>query len=683
MSSIREITVGTTARQEGNKPRGKRSEAVFGIRGLAALALLTVHVAMFSGLFGTRALGEPRPPSNFAGAFLVSGFPSFIGVFFVLPALFLYLPIAKAIIAGERRPPLVGNLARRLIRLLPAYYAMYLVVLVALNRDAITGVWYVLRPILLLQVYLPTPFRPNLMNGMEITWTVPSMVQWYLALPLIAAATHRFAARGTTPAARARRLMLPVPILIAGGLGWLFLVKAQGLDNRMVFWWPQGFAPTIGIGMALAILIALAQVSPKDTSRLLRTAAVRPNLFWAGAVLVYLVNCARPFSVIGMDAIYSVSGLLVTYLMVALFGLLTALPLVTPGARPHLCQAILAKAPVAYLGRISYGIYLWHFAVMHFYLQPRAVLDGHARPIRELYGICGFVQLESVTIAGAVVLASISYFLIERPVSAWADRRFRGDGRRAQVAGPPSYRPVPMEPSDAGSPLDRIIAVLAAASTDRDAIRSNLMDLEQSYAVRLLGDASLTGQSRSRWEAATADIAAAWELFNAYSTAVDDATQVLNGSRHPDAHALSTVADILEGSSILISGAPAPLAERHITDNGRRYLTSAAAVEEMNQLFRRVAELLTTVEDIWNDATRRLDTIRAGLSEVDAVAQAGDAALVAALAAANAELDRFLDKLTKDPISLWRRDRSDFTELDALGETLATLIARARRSTPS
>ena len=244
---------------------GDRDPAIFGIRGLAALALLTVHVAMFSGLLGTKALGTPRPPSNFLGAFFVSGLPSFIGVFFVLPALYLYLPLARAIIAGRPRPPQGATMVRRLMRLLPAYYLMYLVVLVALNRDAIDGPWYVLRPLLLLQIYSPSPFAPHFINGMEVSWTVPSMVQWYLALPLIAWASHRFAARGATPVARARRLLLPVPVLIGIGVGWLFFVKGNGWDNRMVFWWPQGFAPTIGIGLGLAVLLALSQVSPGDT----------------------------------------------------------------------------------------------------------------------------------------------------------------------------------------------------------------------------------------------------------------------------------------------------------------------------------------------------------------------------------------------------------------------------------
>ncbi|GAA2601606.1 acyltransferase [Actinomadura fulvescens] len=672
MSSSVDVTAGAgtgTAKRAG---ASNRDPAIYGIRGMAALALLTVHVAMFSGLFGTRALGEPRPPSNFVGAFFVSGLPSFIGVFFVLPALYLYLPIARAIISGRKRPPQRNAFIRRLFRLLPAYYVMYLVVLLALNRESIDGVGYVLRPILLLQVYLPNPFVPNLMNGMEITWTVPSMVQWYLALPLIAWATHGYARRGATPASRARRLMLPVPILIAAGVGWLFFVKGQGWDNRMVFWWPQGFAPTIGIGMALAILLALSQVSPKDTAGVLRVAARRPPLFWLGALAVYLVNCARPFSVIGMDAIYSTSGLLVTYLMVAMFGLLAALPLTAPGARSQATQLVLGNKVVAHLGRVSYGIYLWHFAVMHVYLQPGSVFDGNARPIRELYGTAGFIELELVTVIGAVLMATLSYYLLERPVSAWADQRFRD-----RKAGVPALERARRGVRSAGDPTaalpaaDAATAELAQAVADRDAIRSNLVDLEGSLGRQLLAGAELTGQTMRRWQTATADLTALWEMFNAYSAVVDDAAGAANGSRRPSVD----VAELLTGPSVLLTGSPAPLAQRHITDNGQARVTPSAAVEQMNRLFRRTAELVTAAECAWTEVTGHLEGITADLARVRRLSPGDDTEL----ASAEAELRRLLATLNSDPLSFWHDDRLDTEALDELRRTTAMLLARARQ----
>ncbi|GIF16426.1 acyltransferase family protein [Actinoplanes teichomyceticus] len=516
-------------------PAPARNPAVYGIRGWAALALTTVHVAMFSGLLGTRAFGEHRPPSNAIGGFLVSGMPSFIGVFFVLPALYLYLPVARSIVAGTPRPAQGPVLVRRLVRLLPAYWLMYAVVLVALNRQDVHGWWDVLRPVLLLQIYSPTPFAPHFINGMEVSWTVPSMVQWYLVLPLIAWAVRPYASRGATAAARARRLLLPVPILIAVGVAWLAVVKLNGWDNRMVFWWPQGFAPTIGIGMGLAVLLALARVSPADTPRLLRIAAAHPGWCWLAAGVVYLVNCARPFSVIGMDAIYSVSGLLVTYAMVAMFGFFASLPLVAPGAREtRFTRVALANPVMAHLGKVSYGVYLWHFAVMHFVLQPGNVLTGAARPIRELYGLSGFWRLELATVAGAVLLATLSHRLLEEPLARRVDRMLR---TRATGRKPEERR--------------------------RDTVRANLVDLENHPGRRLVDERAPAG-----------DLARLWTLFHAYSTAVDTAAP-----------------------TVVLTGSPPPLERRHITDDGREELSISDALARMDELFRRTADAFAAAAD--------------------------------------------------------------------------------------
>lgn len=643
------------------KERAKsRSAAIDGIRGMAALALMTVHVGMFSGLLGTKALGTPRPPSNFFGGFLVSGLPSFIGVFFVLPAMYLYLPLAKAIISGEKRPPQRGNFVRRLMRLLPAYYLMCLVSMLALNRNAIEDIWFFLRPFLLVQVYLPTPFTPKLMNGMEVTWTVPSMVQWYIALPLIAWAVHKFAARGATPAQRARRLMLPVPVLIVAGIGWLLFVKGNGWDNRIVFWWPLGFAPTMGIGMGLAILLALAKVSPNDMPKLFLLARQRPYLFWLGALAVYLVNCARPFSVIGMDAIYSTSGLLVTYLMVAAFGFFATVPLVAPGARATAVDFVLSRRPLVHIGRVSYGIYLWHFAVMHFYLQPGSVLTGDTRPIREMYAKAGFWELELVTFTGSLLLATLSFYLLEQPIGAWADRWItRLSASTAQASLPRWQRQaLTAQANSTAMPLDDAATAAVGASSDRDAIRANLIDLERSFGRQLLSGPEVTGESQARWAAASADLTAMWELFTAYSQVVDEATQVLNGSRHPSAADLVKVTTLLNGQSVELTGPPPPLAQRHITDSGRSRLTPAAAIEQMNQLFNKTVELVTLAEQTWHESSAALHQLR-----IDAERLPDNDF--------EAELTRLQELLTTDPLTVAAPIAQLRKDIDAAAATLA------------
>ncbi|MEU5262320.1 acyltransferase [Amycolatopsis sp. NPDC021455] len=637
---------------------GGRAPAIDGVRGLAALALLTVHVAMFSGLLGTKAFGEPRPPSNGVGAFFVSGMPSFIGVLFVLPAMYLYLPLAKSIIAGTPLPPQGRGFLRRLLRLLPGYYVMYLIVLLTLNREHIDGLWYVLRPILLLQVFAQDPAKPQLMNGMEITWTVPTMVIWYAALPLIAMAVRRFAMRGTTVEARARRLMLPVPVLIAAGVAWLFVVKGNGWDNRMVFWWPQGFAPTIGIGMALAIKLAVAQVNPGRTPSLLRRAAARPTLFWLAAVAVYLVNCARPFSVIGMDAIYSTSGLLVTYVMVALFGFFAVTPLIAPGgsggARPIV--ALLTSRPVVHLGKVGFGIYLWHFAVMHFFFQPGAILGGNSRPIREFYGTVGFWRLELVTLSGAVLIATLSYHLVEQPALRWGEQFLRG------WKGPAKERPSRARPALSPVPADGTAAAVTAAQARRDTVRANLVAVESALAAQVPAGAEFTGRTRRRFDAAGADLARLWEIFTAYSSTVDE----LDGPGDPDA--------LLTGRSVRLGGAPKPLPERHITDNGETVYTLDEAVAEMERLFRKVVDLLAALEAVRAEVPDRLTALTADLGRAG---DGADGTLRTELAAAKAQVHRLHLAVGTDPLVYWDGARVDATDVERLAADVADAVGRA------
>lgn len=413
----------------------KRYLAVDGLRGVAAIALLFTHVAMIQGLLGTKELGGRLAPSNLVGGFFAGGLQICAGVFFVVTGLFIYRPYVKRVITGQHRPG-GGNFLRRALRLLPAYYLMYVVVLFTLNFRSIDSAWYVLRPILLLHIY----DWGGWINGMEITWTVPDMAQFYLLLPVLAWVTHRFALRGATPRERAMRMMLPVPILILTGFAWMFVVRMENLGTRAIFWWPQGLLPEIAVGMALAIMMVLSKESPKDTPKLFRIAAARPHLFLGASVVVILINCARPFSEIGMDDYYSLPGVATFYVLLALLSLCAVLPLVASDADTRLIRAVFTNRAILYVSKVSYGVYLWHFAVMHLYLQPDAIFGGaQPAPLPALRGGAGFWELQIVTLIGALIFASLSYYLVERPVMEWGERHLRRKRRRKMAA---ARRPV-------------------------------------------------------------------------------------------------------------------------------------------------------------------------------------------------------------------------------------------------
>ncbi|WP_433241242.1 acyltransferase family protein [Streptosporangium sp. CA-135522] len=385
-----------------------------GIRGLCAVALLVVHVAWTASLTGS----YNEAPSNLPAATVINGFQITVGVFFLLSGLFLYRPFARAIITDTPKPELGPYFLRRVLRLLPAYYVVTAVALLALNFNSIDGIWYVLRPVLLMQNY-----DPQWMAGMDITWTVPTEIQWYIVLPLIAWASHWYARRGADPVSRARRLMIPIPILILVGFAWNVYIHQPFMGIfPPEFWWPIGVAANIAAGMGLGIMSALSQVSPGNTSRIFRVAAKHPNMFWFAALIVFAINCAKPFGRPGYGDYDSLPGALTFYVLFILFCALLITPMVAPNSESRLIDAVVGNRVVVFLGRISYGVYLWHFIVMNLYLGSGSIFGGDPLQVPAMRGMAGFWELESAVLLGSIVVATVSYYAIERPLLQLGER---------------------------------------------------------------------------------------------------------------------------------------------------------------------------------------------------------------------------------------------------------------------
>ncbi|MFI5929095.1 acyltransferase family protein [Micromonospora sp. NPDC051543] len=415
----------------------KRVPVFDGVRGLAALGLLVVHVAFAGSLIGSYDV----PPSNRWGAYIVNGFQLSLGVFFLISGLFLYRPFARAIIAGTRKPELGPYLLRRALRLLPPYYVMTAAALLLLNFNSIDSVWYVLRPIVLMQNY-----DPVWMAGMDISWTVPTEVQWYLVLPVIAWLSGKWARRAPDPIARARRLMLPIPILFVVGFAWTVYLHlpSTGLYPPQ-YWWPFGMAGNIGFGMILGILSARVQVVPDRIPALFRAAAARPNLFWLGAFALFVINCAKPFGRPGYGDYDTMAAALLFYVLLIVAAFLIITPMIAPHAKSRLIDAILGNRPVVYLGRVSYGLYLWHFVVLNLVLRNGSIFGGDPLQLGFLRGRMGFWELEITVFLLTLTVATVSYFVVERPILNFGERYL--NARKTRTAALAAVNPAAPKPA--------------------------------------------------------------------------------------------------------------------------------------------------------------------------------------------------------------------------------------------
>src|ERR1019366_2092614 len=94
---------------------------------------------------------------------------------------------------------------------------------------------------------------------------------------------------------------------------------------------------------------------------------------------------------------------------------------------------------------------------------------------------------------------------------------------------------------------------VAAATAERDGIQANLLDLEGRFGKRLLDGATLAGESKRRWDAAAADLAALWDIFTVYAAVVDRAAGLLASGRRLGSNELAAITPMLKGNSVLLT----------------------------------------------------------------------------------------------------------------------------------
>lgn len=402
----------------------KRVPVLDGIRGICALGVVFTHVA-FATFVRSAAAG---PKHHDIWSILAAGQLS-IGPFFIMSGLLLYRPFVRRTFSGTPRPTMGRFFLRRATRIIPAFWLVVVFDLLVLNYDNLHGSWDVLRPLLAMHIY-----DFHFYAGMDVLWTVPTEVQFYVLLPLMGWATHRLARGVSDPVRKARRMIIPLSGLIVVELGWTAYLHVFYKSWTSQYYYPFGVAGLFGIGMIMAVWSVLAETAPHRAPRLFSAAVKRPNLFLLGALAVYAINCAQPFGVPGTADWQTTPAALVRDLCLLAFSFLIMVPLVVPGASSRVMNVVLGNPVMRYLGRISYGIYLWHFTMMYLRFKSGSVF-GKTVPVQMLLGKFEFWELFIPTLLGTVVAASVSFFLLERPLIKVVERWAKA---KKQVAAPTS-----------------------------------------------------------------------------------------------------------------------------------------------------------------------------------------------------------------------------------------------------
>lgn len=380
-----------------SEPRREWFPSLNAVRALGATCVVGTHVGFYTG----RTAKGP-----FAGS--LARLDCGVALFFVLTGFLLFRPYAVAAITGARAPRTGRYLERRALRILPAYWLLVVVCMLLLPPlGANGGSSDLLHHLTLTQIYgLGIQHA-----GLTQTWSLCVEVAFYLTLPLLA--------RLVLWRGEAWWAWSVLAVLGLASAAWNpYLTATNVLDVRIAGQWLPGFLDWFVAGMALALAqarLSAATHSVGSRLRRLEDLARSPGTCWAAALAVFAVatsELAGPTTIRAVvDAPTAASVLLKNLLYLGL-AVLVVLPLVLGPQEEGLARRVLASRPLQFLGEISYGIFLWHLAVLEALIRLRH---------QQLF-TGSWVVTFLLTWCLTVPIAWASYRFVERPLMSWRSR---------------------------------------------------------------------------------------------------------------------------------------------------------------------------------------------------------------------------------------------------------------------
>ncbi len=294
--------------------------------------------------------------------FHATGFPAGgwlgVDVFFVLSG-FL---ITTLLLERRGQESIVGFYRRRALRLLPALVALLLVALVV-DRSlfgVLAGLGYFSNFI------LAGGHPPEFPASLTHLWSLAAEEQFYILWPIILYAAVRFSTRAALSIA-------------AVGISASFLLAVtlfmNGASGYRLFYAPDTRGVSILVGCALALCM---------TRRMLTLARLEIPALALLLGLVLTMDYTR----------LSLSGP-----PILLSALAAAVLIVRALREGSVVPRLLSLAPLVFLGRISYSLYLWHYPIFVWLGADAA----------------GASPIDALAVSLAVAAACGSYYLVERP----------------------------------------------------------------------------------------------------------------------------------------------------------------------------------------------------------------------------------------------------------------------------
>jgi peptidoglycan/LPS O-acetylase OafA/YrhL len=356
------LSVATSGSKLGYRPE------LDGLRGISILLVYIHH------------LYHPLMPGGFLG----------VDIFFVLSG-FLITSLLVEEWNREGSISLKDFYIRRVLRLMPAVFTLILVIggfaLIFLDKktaiETYQGIWLTLS-YASNWLYAFHYFSAN--NPLGITWSLAIEEQFYLTWPLLLILALKFKLQ--------RRWVLYILALIIAiiPLHRKILVE-QGATVLRLYYASDTRADALLIGCLVGLLVSWNLLPHHRRLEI-------PMKSLAAVVVIFLGY------LVGTEfwedlMLYQRGGYLSSggYTLVALsIGLILTVVIIWP---PKFALLILKFAPLVWIGRISYGLYLWHWPVRLFIYQKK-IMPASTE------------QLVAVVVL-SLLLPALSYHFVEKP----------------------------------------------------------------------------------------------------------------------------------------------------------------------------------------------------------------------------------------------------------------------------
>ena len=384
-----------------------------GLRTIGVMALFFQHTGFTTGL-------QAREGFSWMGHLELGP-----AMFFVLSAFLLYQPFVTASFS-ERAPLRWGRFVKaRAFRVIPAYWVALTLLIIFFRADPsnpfsggikVDGWKDGLLVFGFAQVYVPKYF----FHGITSAYTLNAEVIFYLLIPVFALGMRRWC-KGQSLDTKLRRELGVLAVLAAGSFAWRAVLEWRYAAVRQscvdegharlacaaTQWFP-GYLDYFALGMAVAVIASWRLMRGSEPRWLQRIGAV-PDVLWLGALAVFVVYSTL-LGTHGLAYVGPAEAEMRHYLN-AVIVLLLLLPGVFGDQDRGGVRHFLRWRPIAYTGLVSYGVYLWHQGY-----TDKAMTWTNSVPLH-----ANFVLVTSLAVAFSVITATVSWYVLERPINRRRD----------------------------------------------------------------------------------------------------------------------------------------------------------------------------------------------------------------------------------------------------------------------